>query len=357
MITPQITSVHLVEMEQVCRDLQILNRSAYTFRGELTQIEDQTSDTSANSPANTATDIASERLINERLVASLRDCFYNQCYVRDYTLDHPTAIDSAQFIATLKRANSTVDTWDEGWKIYQMDSNGRVSVQKAERSRSANPGEFTKHRYTGKALKIGDIVSLRVYPGSSDISDSFYFAFGDNLTDQFDEFSLLRFYFNVASEHAADLLASLSQTLNYYAVPYRFKTLSRPQLYRRADGAVLYVARRYYPIVASLLSELATQLLPKLRTQVPLFCKTFLPGIGLAEDPRNGESFGMHRCRLMALGLVNAWCADAQTIDARLASMRDSFSHNGIDWEKPYLNPHSSELPLPEVLLGLGHAA
>jgi hypothetical protein len=343
-----ITTTIIKEVEQVCSDLQIFNQSAYTFRGEVTQLEDRSSDIQNSSPQAGFT----KQSVNDTLVNSLRDLFYNKCYVRDYALDVATLVEPNQFLMELRRANNTLDTWDEGWKIYQMDPSGRVSVQKAERSRSANPGEFTKHRYTGKVLKIGDIVSLRVYPGSSDMSDSFYFAFGATLTDQFDEFSLLRFYFNVASEHAADLLACLSQALNYYAIPYRFKTLSMPQLYRRADGAVLYVARRYYPILASLLSELAPDLLPKLRAQVPMFCKTFFPGIGLAEDPRNGESFGMHRCRLMALGIVNAWCAETQTVESRLAAIRDSFSSQGIDLERPYLNSRSSELPMPDVLLG-----
>lgn len=337
-----ITATIIEEVEQVCRDLQIFNLSAYAFRGEVTQLEDHSSDIQ----------ISSSQAVNDTLVNSLRDLFYNKCYVRDYALDVATLVEPNHFLVELRRANNTLDTWDEGWKIYQMDPNGRVSVQKAERSRSANPGEFTKHRYTGQALKIGDIVSLRVYPGSSDMSDNFYFAFGATLTDQFDEFSLLRFYFNVASEHAADLLACLSRALNYYAIPYRFKTLSMPQLYRRADGAVLYVARRYYPILASLLSELAPDLMPKLRAQVPMFCKTFLPGIGLAEDPRNGESFGMHRCRLMALGILNAWRADTQTVESRLAAIRDSFSCQGIDLERPYLNSRSSELQMPDVLLG-----
>jgi hypothetical protein len=343
-----ITSTIIEEVEQVCRDLQIFNQSTYTFRGEVIQLEDQISDVQISPPPVVAT----KQSANEALVMSLRDVFYNKCYVRDYVLDVAALVEPNQFLVELRGANNTLDTWDEGWKIYQMDPNGRVSVQKAERSRSANPGEFTKHRYTGKALKIGDIVSLRVYPGSSDMSDSFYFAFGATLTDQFDEFSLLRFYFNVASEHAANLLACLSRTLNYYAIPYRFKTLSMPQLYRRADGAVLYVARRYYPILASLLSDLAHDFLPILRAQVPMFCKTFLPGIGLAEDPRNGESFGMHRCRLMALGIVNAWCAETQTVESRLAAIRDSFSSEGIDLQRPYLNPGSAELAMPGVLLG-----
>lgn len=348
------SSVFVREIEQVCTDLQIHSESTYTFRGELNQLEVPPSVAATKleaksthaEPANTET--------SKLLVHSLRDLFYNKCYIRDCVVDPSMSVDANQLMSDLKLANNTIDTWDEGWKIYQIDPNGRVSVQKADRSRTANPGEFTKHSYTGMPLKNGDIVSLRVYPGSIHMSDSFYFAFGANLSDQFDEFSLLRFYFNVSADKAAPLLSTLSQRLNYYAIPYRFKTLSWPQLYRRADGTVLYVARRYYPIVASLLYELRAYFSSQLRTEVPMFCKVFLPGLGLAEDPRNGESFGMHRCRLMAQGLVNAWYDGTQSSELRLYVIRDCFAQDGIDWERPYLNRSSMDLPSVETLLGSG---
>lgn len=348
------SSIFVREIEQICVDLQIHNESSYTFCGELSKLDVASAADAFELDAKSEQIKLANTAAKKLLVHSLRDLFYNKCYIRDCQIDPPTSLNANQFMADLKLANNTIDTWDEGWKIYQIDPSGRVSVQKGDRSRTANPGEFTKHAYTGKPLKNGDLVSLRVYPGSSFMSDSFYFAFGANLSDQFDEFSLLRFYFNVSAENAVSLLATLSQRLNYYAIPYRFKTLSWPQLYRRADGTVLYVARRYYPIVASLLYEWEAHFSSQLRAEVPMFCKIFSSGIGMAEDPRNGESFGMHRCRLMAQGLVNAWSESMPSMASRLHAIRDCFAQDGIDWERPYLNRSSIDLPPVKTLFGSG---
>ncbi len=56
---------------------------------------------------------------------------------------------------------------------------------------------------------------------SSDMQQGFYFSFGNALSDQFDDYALLRFYFNVKAEGAADLLHRVSSRFNHYAIPYR----------------------------------------------------------------------------------------------------------------------------------------
>ena len=43
----------------------------------------------------------------------------------------------------------------------------------------------------------------------------------------------------------------------------------------------------------------------QLRSEVPAFTKSLALGLGLAESPAN-ESFGLHRCRLIADGLVRS---------------------------------------------------
>jgi hypothetical protein len=81
-----------------------------------------------------------------------------------------------------------------------------------------------------------------------------------------------------------------------------------------------------------------------LRDSVPLFTKKLRNGVGLAEEPNTGESFGMHRCRLTAEGIVEAWYRGDQTIQGRMQAVNARFAFNNLKLEKPYLNPGSQDL-------------
>lgn len=276
------------------------------------------------------------------LLNSLRDVLYGSCYTRNYA---PGEMPASQYLVPqLMQANQTPDRWDPGWSIYQLGSDGRVSVQKGERSRTALIGEYATNKAPGMPPQVGDQVNLRVYPGSAELQPGFYFSFGSTLSDQFDEYALLRFYFNVRAEGAAELLRTVTGRMNHYAIPYRYKTLTDAAAYTRADAAVLYVARRYFHIVASLLEASAETLSFLLRPETPMFCKTLRPGIGLAEEPGTGESFGMHRCRLLAEGVLDAWMAGQQSAQARMEAVEKCFAAGGLDLDLPYLNARSADL-------------
>jgi len=63
----------------------------------------------------------------------------------------------------------------------------------------------------------------------------------------------------------------------------------------------------------------------------------------LAEDPGNGESFGMHRCRLTAEGIVDAWRQNHMGPEAWLQAVDARFTLNGLKLNYPYLGPGSIE--------------
>jgi hypothetical protein len=62
-------------------------------------------------------------------------------------------------------------------------------------------------------------------------------------------------------------------------------------------------------------------------------------GVSLAEDPGTGESFGMHRCRLLADGLWWAWRAGRRGTAERLAAVGDAFERAGVSIEHPWRSP------------------
>ena len=54
------------------------------------------------------------------------------------------------------------------------------------------------------------------------------------------------------------------------------------------------------------------------------------PGLSLVEDPNNGESFGMNRCRIFAEGIWNAFAKGLTDRDSRLHEVKQRFARARI---------------------------
>src|SRR5436305_14389954 len=62
-----------------------------------------------------------------------------------------------------------------------------------------------------------------------------------------------------------------------------------------------------YVLIVELLVDVYQAVKDNLKPETPLFTKRLAAGLGFAEDPGNGESFGMSRCRIVAEGLWSAY--------------------------------------------------
>src|SRR5262249_33566341 len=80
-----------------------------------------------------------------------------------------------------------------------------------------------------------------------------------------------------------------------------------------------------------------------LKQGTPTFTKPLAEGVGLAEDPGQGDSFGLHRCQLLADGMIRAYEQGKKSVYERLKVVEDRFAEDGISLEKPFLNPGSSD--------------
>lgn len=286
----------------------------------------------------------SHPLPGDPLVSALQGIFYTRAYVRDFGDPEPVPLPADPgFLDRLARANRGRNLWDPGWEIYRIGPGGQLFVHKGDRHRSALPGEYVAGDVPGAVPRMGERVWLRAPRDSRTTQPGFYYLFGETLPGAWDDASLVRFYFHTTADGICGLIEHLTGQLNRYLVPYRMKTLTDPAHYRRADGTVLYVARDWFQIVARILSGLPAPVAAGLRPRVPLFTWRLRPGVGVAEEPDTGESFGMHRCRLAAEGVVEAWRQGRQTLEARLQAVQDRFALSGVSLDRPYLNPGSCD--------------
>jgi len=282
------------------------------------------------------------------LLAAIHVTLYDRCYAQRSAaaISSPgpgsaRAADPA-FGRRLVAANAGREYWDGGWVIHQFGPNGQAFVRKGDRERVAMPGAFIFAGPPGQAPQIGATVSLRVPHETFDVQPGYYFAFGTTLDELADNLTLVRLYFHCGPEAAVALVGELTAALNRFQTPFQLKTPAGPALYGRTDTLVLYVGARYFPITARIVEGLVSRI--PLETATPLFTKRLWPGVGAAVDPGSGESFGSHRCRLAAQGIVGAWRRDgSQDTPRRLAAVAACFAAARLDLQRPWLGPGGTD--------------
>jgi hypothetical protein len=319
------------EIGQIAAAIQIVSPTAFLFGGQQVQVE-QTS-----APASTS--LAQ----NAPIVVRLQQYLYQHCYCVAFasrsSQPSPALALAPDFLVQLSEANRSRSRWDSGWSVTRLEVTGQVWAEKAGVIRIFQPGEFVNYSGAGTPVRPGSEISVYIYTESTTLQPGFYFAFGETVSSS-DGLDLFRLYWDISEAGVFQLLRSISRDLNRFQIPFQFKSPVWPQGYMRRDAAVLYIKKKFYPLVRELATAWVEECLPHLRRDVPLFTLALAPGLGVGEDPENGESFGMNRCRYVAEALWNAH-NQALPVGSHLQAIREHFQRHGLDFERPYLNPGS----------------
>jgi hypothetical protein len=171
-------------------------------------------------------------------------------------------------------------------------------------------------------------------------SPGFYMALGDR--EPAPQSRIVRLYFDVSPSAAVGLTREITGRFNADGLAFRLKVLNDVGAFTRCDCMVLYVGQEDFPDVRCVLEGLYPSLESRLRGRTPALTRVLAPGIGLAEDPPGGQSFGLHRCALVADGLIDAWEAKASNSGERLAIVAAHFEREGVDIDAPYRGAASS---------------
>src|SRR5205823_2332289 len=172
----------------------------------------------------------------------------------------------------------------------------------------------------------------------------FYIVAGETAHPEGSDSRMTRIYWHIAEEGAVPLTSAVTTLLNRFEVPFRFKTLSYSGAYSRADAGVLFFPTRYHQIVAKLLPRIRAEVKDHLRAATPLLTHKLADGVGLAEDPANGESFGMHRTRMLAQAIWDAYARGMQSEEARLQELAIQFQRHGLSLDRPHLRAASADI-------------
>jgi HopA1 effector protein family len=322
----------------ILSEIRILSPECFVFAGEEVK-------------AAAATAPGAAPLAQNPLVLRLQEYLYQRCYcttMHSSAAESPqVALGSEEFLQQLSLANASVSRWDANWKVTLTEPTGRIWAEKGGMLRAFQPGEFVNLADAGSPIRVGSTVSVYIVRESTTVQPGLYFAFGETVGPS-DHLDLFRLYWNIDAPGVLALLRLVTRDLNRFQVPFQFKSSVWPQGYARRDAAVLYVKKRFYGLVSTLATAWSQQCSESLRDDVPLFTLPIARGLGLAEDPETGESFGMNRCRHVAEAL---WSAHTQTlpVDAFLIAVKEQFQRNSLDFQRPYLNPGSVDLYAPRA--------
>lgn len=140
---------------------------------------------------------------------------------------------------------------------------------------------------------------------------------------------------------APEVFARLLIALDGYGLGFLAELAGDPAACHRTDTATVTVRRSDAAAVARVARRLQQRSPFALAASVPAFTRQLAPGIALADEPGHGTSFGRHRCRLVAAGIVAAGHSAGSA--GRRESVLRTLTAAGLDPAALHLNPGSRE--------------
>lgn len=275
------------------------------------------------------------------LVTALADDLYERLYIRPspspQSVDHILA--RRDHLAALSEANTGRGQWESGWTIVECGGGEPVATKdglffRVPRSH-LQPEDDT--------FRPGQPCRVLVPKELRGLIAGFYVALGDaggpSKNQGEDMGPTLRYYWHLEPQAAASFVATATALSNEVSLPFRLKVPSDPNAYSRADAGVMYVRGRDLALVGPVVTRIHATIAHLLRPDVPLFTRRLGHGLGFAEDVTGPESFGQHRCRLVAQGLWQAFERGEMGRSARIAALAAAFSEAGLDALQPHRGP------------------
>ncbi len=244
------------------------------------------------------------------------------------------------FVAELSAANSGNGYWDEGWRIDAITDDFADVLRGNLRIRAPLYSCMSEQ---GSVLPRGELARVRFPKEFLGVSPGFYMALSDTPPSLDDGKSLVRIYWNLNAEAAVPFIRMTTKLLNQVGLAFKLKISRHPALFTRCDAAVVYVSKRDYHAATEVLGRVYAEVRKYLKLRTPAFTKPLAPGVGCAEDPGAGESFGQNRCRLVADAAIRAFEQGKISLDDRLQIVTDRYAEEGLSLAQPFLNPGSED--------------
>jgi hypothetical protein len=272
----------------------------------------------------------------EQAEVSARTAIYRFCYC---AVDDRDVADAEKVIAEDPKADRSII----GMRPFELDWRWRVAEFLNDGAILATAGDRVARLETGSYVRTGDgairryeRVGVALWTEWED-KDNDWLFFAHGMRGQRRGGCEMRAYVNVCASGAAPVAEAMFRELSAWRIPFACKLHGLARNYRRADPMVLYFERRDLRVVLERLASLIPFAKPYLRSSVPLFTLPLARGLGLAESPRDGQSFGTSRSLVCARALAQAQTSD--TAARRAADIARAFVRSGHSPAELFRNP------------------
>lgn len=272
---------------------------------------------------------------------ALKNNIYKNFYVTGTALKEQrapflidTGLEELSFKQQVLDANALGDQ-KATWKVEGQQSERFILSRKGVRVQST--AKILCDRGAGK-LCIDEPTTIRTPSAYSRLSPGFIlFQCGEDGIGK----NVLRFYWHVLPRGAAFLVREITQKLGATGLPFSFKILAQPSSYERCDAGVLYVAQEHLPQIAPLLSDIHASLGALLSDPVPALTLRIAQGLGVAEDPDDGSSFGQTRSEMIGDALLSLRVKKGFSVSQGVEAIKRGFETANLDPERPFLGEGS----------------
>lgn len=253
------------------------------------------------------------------------------------TVDAPAGLPD-DLGSALRAAHAGGERWEDGWTVAHAGRDGRLLVVREEERRQLDRWDYLDLARPGVIPAVGATV---LAPARRDRAEGgWWYTHHARWRLDAPDGELVRIYWSIGPADVPLLVRRLSPVLLDLDTPWMLKCALAPAAYHRADAAVLFLSRGALGGLVDMLESAAAALSGVLRDSAPPLTLRAERGVAVADDPGTEESFGEHRCRLIAEGLLAA-----RDADALLDAVAERFLSAGIPPDRPYAADETRRLP------------
>lgn len=224
--------------------------------------------------------------------------------------------------------------WSYGWSVRQARKDG-VLVQRGLDVRECAHGHYVFDRL--RSPGDGDpAVDIRRFGQYIAPDGSHWIGYGPGEFLPPSQVLMVRVFANLEIPARARATLLVSRIVEALELPCAVKVYLSDTAESRADGWVFYAHAVHARAIARVVAELAHDpgVVPAGRP--PLFTEVVAPGIGVADDPADGSSFGMSRCGMIARGIRRALDLRRTSRTALRGEVYRCFRERGVLTSRPY---------------------
>jgi hypothetical protein len=282
---------------------------------------------------------AVEHALRDGSGRTLSDSLYTDWYARWNPSAQPATAAAVLTVEALRAAHADSARFDDAWTATRVWPTGRVVAVRDGVERVLDPIDYVATDRRGLPPRAGGALRVTRRRDSVASQAGYWVAWGGAWGPPLEPANIVRLYWNVDAAGAPALVGALTGRLAERSLAYALKVPDQDAGFNRCDAAVLYLDRDDLRAAAPALRAAHAAVAGLLEAPTPALTRALAPGLGLAEEPPGPESFGGHRCRLIAEALAPALTAGEHDAEALLRAIAERLAAEGIALERPHLNP------------------